>query len=186
MTTEKKHCWAKKLKNRLQRTIYHQRHPLPTPWKGDYSRDGNLLMLLATRISILAPFRWSPFFTWICNTHQSSLIPLSAQWNTSEPHNTMTSNDVSNWNGPGMWPKDYMSADLDQKVAVGNHDRDQNVNEENEAKRLKEHWPWPECSTDLDQNVAEGNEAITLSECWPWLECSSDCDQNVQLTLTRM
>ena len=38
-----------------------------------------------------------------------------------------------------MWPKGYMSADLDQKVAVRNHDRDQNVNEENEAKRLKEH-----------------------------------------------
>ena len=30
-------------------------------------REGNLLMLFATRISILAPFKWSPRFTWICN-----------------------------------------------------------------------------------------------------------------------
>lgn len=30
-----------------------------------YLRDGNLLMLLATRINILAPFMWSPLFTWI-------------------------------------------------------------------------------------------------------------------------
>lgn len=30
-------------------------------------RDGNLLMLLATRISIRAPFMWSPRFTWIWN-----------------------------------------------------------------------------------------------------------------------
>lgn len=32
-----------------------------------YLRDGNLLMLLATRISIRAPFMWSPRFTWIWN-----------------------------------------------------------------------------------------------------------------------
>lgn len=35
----------------------------------EYLRDGNLLILLATRISIRAPFIWSPHFTCIWNTN---------------------------------------------------------------------------------------------------------------------
>lgn len=43
-------------------------------------RDGNLLMLLATRISIRAPFMWSPRFTCVWNTTNVSnyLEPLES------------------------------------------------------------------------------------------------------------
>ena len=45
-----------------------------TPGSPQDSRDGNLLMLLATRMSIRAPFMWSPFFTWIWNKWHIRLL----------------------------------------------------------------------------------------------------------------
>lgn len=45
----------------------------PTHLGCQYSRDGNLLMLLATRMSIRAPFMWSPRFTWVWNTTNTEL-----------------------------------------------------------------------------------------------------------------
>lgn len=45
----------------------HHAHP-----HGQHLRDGNLLMLLATRISIRAPFMWSPRLTWIWNVTNTS------------------------------------------------------------------------------------------------------------------
>lgn len=45
-------------------------------------RDGNLLMLLATRMSIRAPFMWSPRFTWIWNAAKKPhlLQPLESNF----------------------------------------------------------------------------------------------------------
>ena len=58
------------------------------------SRAGNLLMLLLTRISMRAPFRWSPLFTWICSTHTATtrLTPVTCHTHThARTHTTHNS-----------------------------------------------------------------------------------------------